>query len=93
MAKAAQLVGKDQAQEDSPRDDAYPVEEEEEDVTGTRVPKVEADKSGLAAEGEENASVGSMVPVIEENQPDTTAEVIREGAASQGKNLKEEENA
>ncbi|KAI9157199.1 hypothetical protein LWI28_018363 [Acer negundo] len=48
-------------------------EEEEEDAAGTEVPEVEADKSSLATEGEESASAGSMVSVIEETQPDTAA--------------------
>ncbi|KAK4845220.1 hypothetical protein QYF36_002457 [Acer negundo] len=67
--------------------------EEEEEAAGTEVLEVEADKSSLAAKGEENASAGSMVPIIEETQSDTTAEVIREGVASQGENLEEEKNA
>ncbi|KAI9186781.1 hypothetical protein LWI28_020781 [Acer negundo] len=81
MAKAAQLVGDDQAQEDPPQDDAYP---EEDDPAGIGVLEVEATHDDLVAEREEDALAGSNIPTIEEAQTDTATEVTREGAAGQG---------
>ncbi|KAI9181943.1 hypothetical protein LWI28_020329 [Acer negundo] len=48
MAKASQLAG--QTQDLMPSSEVILVEGEEEDAAGTRVPKVEEDKSGLAAQ-------------------------------------------